>query len=777
MDPITLTAIAAFLAPYLKKAGEKVAEKTVEKLFESRGDLAKKFYGLFNRDIITLGLNDSATTEEVAKQLEAKPEVKTEINTKVAANQDLLNELVEAFKQMPQAEFSGITINAEKISAINVSNTSAQNLGTQVNAPQAPVTITNVFESEKTQPALPSNIPAAKGFVGREDELKSLHDAKQNGRTSFVLHGTGGVGKTELALKFIEEVKRDFQVHIRVDMQGLANALSPDDAMLEVIRAFKPDVPSLPSEQIKDAYISLLNQHKTLLFFDNARDREQVELLNQSAAFVIITSRTTFNVTGGFSEETEQMSPKDARDLLYSIAGEARFDGKADELAYIAGYLPMALSPLASILVEDVMEDAASLIRKYSDRKERLRLADPNRENLSVEASFELSYERLSDELKERWRKLAVFPADFDLEVLKVLWKDENAKESLSALVKSNLVIFDEKNKRSRLHDLARDYAREKLGEEEFFRTGGLHSFYYGNLLISHRDTTLKNLAIFDLERANIEKGSLWVKDRIQLSEDFARLCINYTGYANDILILRFHPREYIKWLEMGLVASRKINSREAERSHLGNLGNIYIRLGEYSKAIEYCEQSLAISIEINDRKGENIDINNLGVVYRRLEEYKKAIEYFERALVIAKEGGNRLTECYVLGNLGNSYWSLRDHTKAIEYYEQTFVIAKEIGDRLGEGGTLGNLGAIYKNLGEYQKAIEHCEQALVIAKEIGDREIEGVSLSTLGSAYYDLGEKEKAIDLLKKAIQVFEEIESPDVEIVRVLLMKMEAE
>ena len=32
MEPISLAAIAVFLAPYLKKGGEKLAEKTVEKL-------------------------------------------------------------------------------------------------------------------------------------------------------------------------------------------------------------------------------------------------------------------------------------------------------------------------------------------------------------------------------------------------------------------------------------------------------------------------------------------------------------------------------------------------------------------------------------------------------------------------------------------------------------------------------------------------------------------------------------------------------------------------
>ncbi len=120
MEPITLTAIAFFLAPFLKKAGEKVTEKTVEALFNSRQDLAEKFKGLFRNEIISLGLNDSATPAEISKQLEAKSEVKEQVNKKITDNQDLLVELIEAFRQTSQTEFEGITINAEKIAQVNI---------------------------------------------------------------------------------------------------------------------------------------------------------------------------------------------------------------------------------------------------------------------------------------------------------------------------------------------------------------------------------------------------------------------------------------------------------------------------------------------------------------------------------------------------------------------------------------------------------------------------------------------------------------------------------
>src|SRR5437868_6313548 len=98
MELVALSAIAVFLAPYLQKAGEKVAEKTVETLFDSRRDLAERFRGLFNSEIIALGLSDSATTTEIARRLEDKPEVKESVGRKIVEKQDLVQELVEAFR-------------------------------------------------------------------------------------------------------------------------------------------------------------------------------------------------------------------------------------------------------------------------------------------------------------------------------------------------------------------------------------------------------------------------------------------------------------------------------------------------------------------------------------------------------------------------------------------------------------------------------------------------------------------------------------------------------
>lgn len=99
MDSNILVTISAFLAPYLFEAGKTVSTETIKLLFSSRKELAEDFKNLFHTEIQTLGLSNTATTNDITKQLQSKPEMQEEIRQKVEANQDLMNRLTEALSK------------------------------------------------------------------------------------------------------------------------------------------------------------------------------------------------------------------------------------------------------------------------------------------------------------------------------------------------------------------------------------------------------------------------------------------------------------------------------------------------------------------------------------------------------------------------------------------------------------------------------------------------------------------------------------------------------
>ncbi|MHC5918259.1 MAG: tetratricopeptide repeat protein, partial [Nostoc sp.] len=74
------------------------------------------------------------------------------------------------------------------------------------------------------------------------------------------------------------------------------------------------------------------------------------------------------------------------------------------------------------------------------------------------------------------------------------------------------------------------------------------------------------------------------------------------------------------------------------EGKALGSLGNAYLDLGNYAKAIEYEQQHLEIAREIKDCQSEGAALGNLGNAYLDLGNYAKAIEYEQQWLAIARE-------------------------------------------------------------------------------------------------------------------------------------------
>ena len=69
-----------------------------------------------------------------------------------------------------------------------------------------------------------------------------------------------------------------------------------------------------------------------------------------------------------------------------------------------------------------------------------------------------------------------------------------------------------------------------------------------------------------------------------------------------------------------------EIGDRAGEGVAYANLGNAYVSLGDFWKAIEYHEKDLKIAMEVGDRAGEGAAYGSLGNAHRSLGDFRKAI-------------------------------------------------------------------------------------------------------------------------------------------------------
>ncbi len=636
-------------------------------------------------------------------------------------------------------------------------------------------TIINQTVAQTSAPALSplhQLPPPPADFTGRTAELRELRAAIEKGGIHISgLQGQGGVGKTALALKLGEELSPNYpDAQIYLDLKGVSeNPLTAAEAMSHVLRTFHPEA-KLPEkeEDLRAQYLSVLHGKRALLLIDNAKDAAQVQpLIPPPTCVLLVTSRYHFAVEGLHARNLDTLPQEDAKNLLLLIS--PRIDGEAGAIAKLCGYLALALRLAATAIVERVDLAPADYRQKLADEKNRLKLLGGDK---GVEASIALSYNLLNAEMQKRWRMLAVFPDTFDAPAAAAVSEIEidAAKETLSRLLQFSMLEWNDSTERYRLHDLMRDFGRHRLTNAESDAASRRHSRHYGAMLaVADRHymmgggTMMRGFALFDLEWGNIQTGQAWAATNSAKDSDAAELCSGYPNAGTDILLVRQHPREQIRWIEAGLASARQLKDRGAEGSHLGNLGIGYRQLGEYNHAMECHEQQLAFAREVGDRPGEANALGSLGLAHADLGDYRRAIERYEQALRAHREIGHRRGEGSVLGNLAVAHRNLGDYRQAVEYGEKALVFLREIGDRFNEGIALGNLGNSYVGLGESHRAIDHYEQRIAIAREIGDRRGEGSALANMSGVVYNLGDRKKAIGHAEAALKILEEIEHPN--------------
>jgi hypothetical protein len=110
-------------------------------------------------------------------------------------------------------------------------------------------------------------------------------------------------------------------------------------------------------------------------------------------------------------------------------------------------------------------------------------------------------------------------------------------------------------------------------------------------------------------------------------------------------------------------------------------LGNAYLSLGEYQKAINHYKTGLEISTAIGDRSGIATKNGNLGNAYLSLGEYQKAINHYKTGLEIATAIGDRSGIAMNLDHLGNAHLCLGEYevgtpllVKSISLYDRMFL-------------------------------------------------------------------------------------------------------
>jgi tetratricopeptide (TPR) repeat protein len=580
-----------------------------------------------------------------------------------------------------------------------------------------------------------------------------------------MISGMGGVGKSVLA-KHVGNLLKDLYPdgQLFVDLRGQSELPRTPIAVLTdfLVDGFGCDPQYLPSEleALRGIYQHQLSDRKILLVLDNAQDGAQVEPLLPRVAGcgAIVTSREALtNLAGMTAQNFVQlgvMTIDEAIALLDRLCpNKTNNRDLTTELAKLCGQLPLALTIVGKLLLGTISLTMAKLVAELKVERSRLRVlkyrnnqdvVDPT---LDVEASFNLSYGRLLPEQQQVFEAVAVLRGtDFGVELAAVLGEMEAAQvqRRLDQLVSLAIVQVPEgKDDRYRLHDLMREFGREKLVPEREAVLAGKALDWYAKTADQMDDFVQATLR--SQRAASIAEDS----DQSIAEIDAALLSIGFAWFEVEWLNII----EGIKWA--------KITGRAELAVKLFGYGMHFAALqGKRNLVLlKAGEQALEAARSAGARLGEANTLQAIADVLQFKKRSDEALVNYEQAMLIYREVGARLGEANTLQAIADVLQFKKRSDEALVNYEQAMLIYREVGDRLGEANTLKAIGLLLSKQGDHRKAVPMVEQSLKIYRDIGDRYSQATALQNLAVLYNQTGRVKEGFALGQEATEIFTEL------------------
>jgi signal transduction histidine kinase/Tfp pilus assembly protein PilF len=188
------------------------------------------------------------------------------------------------------------------------------------------------------------------------------------------------------------------------------------------------------------------------------------------------------------------------------------------------------------------------------------------------------------------------------------------------------------------------------------------------------------------------------------------------------------------------------------------NLGITYIKVEDYSKALEYLERARNIDLKLGQDSSLVIVYNKLALMHRFKGEYAEAIDDYESGISLAESISDTAAANQTRLYLGIIYKLQGNYDKALEIFLVTLPYYEE-SDNLSILTPLDNcIGTIFYSQKEYDEALKHLNSALDASKKLGLKPDEAINLAYLGLVHRELGNFNEALQFHFKALEVYSE-------------------
>jgi predicted ATPase/DNA-binding CsgD family transcriptional regulator len=617
-------------------------------------------------------------------------------------------------------------------------------------------------------------------FIGREQDIAAIEAMLLRPEVRLLtLVGTGGIGKTRLALQLATHMRSS--VADGVCFAWLAS--TSDSALIPSIIAETLGIQQVGNLSIFEQVKLFLSDKQLLLILDNFEQLVTAASLLEDllavcpALKIVVTSRTVLRLRAEFEYPLEPLTLPDL--------GRSPNDTGIRQSSAIALFVQRArmvnpnfqITPSNARTIAEICVQLDGLPLAIELAAARIRLLPPQALLSRLSRRFEVltggavtlpvhqqtlrntlkwSYDLLDAHEQQLFRRLSVFEHGWTLEAVEAQGNairetqdDVSVLDGIASLIDKSLVRWieqEEEEPRFSMLITVREYGLECLresGEEE--RVRGAHAEYY-LALVEEAEPHLRGvqqllwLRRLDREQENIRAALNWLITHEE-GEKALRFCVALWRFWQ----IRGYWSEGRRWLKAALAlpsAGERTSVRATALSTAGELAGVQT---DWQEAQQLLSQSMALFKEVGDDGGFVLPMSIMGWILLRQGDYA-AVPLMEECIAKCRTLGRNWDLARVLLRLGNYLQLHGDLEQALTLAREGLTLTRALGDRTLITYALNNLGYWLYLHGDLEQAKALAQEGLTLARELDDKTIILTTLETLGSIVLTQGDLEQAI-------------------------------